>query len=135
MTMPPLIAVANDDTDFLALMGELLRDEGYRVSIHRVAKNAYDELKAALPDLVVLDIHMETPEAGWTLLELLTLEPTLSRIPVVVCSADVVALRAKTENLRAHGCDILEKPFDLDDLLEKVRLGLVGREATARPAS
>ncbi len=130
--MPPLIAVANDDTDFLALMGELLRDEGYRVSIHRVAKNAYDELKAALPDLVVLDIHMETPEAGWTLL---TLEPTLSRIPVVVCSADVVALRAKTENLRAHGCDILEKPFDLDDLLEKVRLGLVGREATARPAS
>ncbi len=133
--MPPLIAVANDDTDFLALMGELLRDEGYRVSIHRVAKNAYDELKAALPDLVVLDIHMETPEAGWTLLELLTLEPTLSRIPVVVCSADVVALRAKTENLRAHGCDILEKPFDLDDLLEKVRLGLVGREATARPAS
>ncbi len=133
--MPPLIAVANDDTDFLALMGELLRDEGYRVSIHRVAKNAYDELKAALPDLVVLDIHMETPEAGWTLLELLTLEPTLSKIPVVVCSADVVALRAKTENLRAHGCDILEKPFDLDDLLEKVRLGLVGREATARPAS
>lgn len=127
--MPPLIAVANDDTDFLSLMGALLTDEGYRVSIHRVASAAFAELKATPPDLIVLDIHMETPEAGWTLLELLTLDPALSMIPVLVCSADVVSLRAKVENLRAHGCDALEKPFDLDDLLEKVRLGLVGREA------
>jgi DNA-binding response OmpR family regulator len=130
--MPPLIAVANDDTDFLGLMGDLLTDEGYRVSIHRVAKDAYEELKEALPDLIILDIHMEMPEAGWMLLELLTLHPDLSTIPVIVCSADVVALRAKVENLRAHGCDALEKPFDLDDLLEKVRLGLIGREAAAQ---
>ena len=127
--MSPLIAVANDDTDFLALMGELLTDEGYRVGIHRVARDAYDEIKATVPDLIVLDIHMETPEAGWTLLELLTLDPALAAIPVLVCSADVVALRAKAENLRAHGCDALEKPFDLDDLLEKVGLMLAGREA------
>ncbi len=130
--MPPLIAVANDDTDFLTLMSDLLTDEGYRVSIHRVAKNAFAELKAAQPDLIVLDIHMETPEAGWTLLELLTLDPTLVATPVLVCSADVVALRAKAENLRAHGCDALEKPFDLDDLLGKVRLGLIGRETAAQ---
>jgi len=130
--MLPLIAVANDDTDFLALMGELLTDEGYRVSIHRVARDAYDEIKAMVPDLIVLDIHMETPEAGWTLLELLTLDPALAAIPVLVCSADVVALRAKAENLRAHGCDALEKPFDLDDLLAKVRLMLAGREAATQ---
>ncbi len=130
--MTPLIAVANDDTDFLALMSDLLTDEGYRVSIHRVAKNAFAELKAARPDLIVLDIQMETPEAGWTLLELLTLDPTLAAIPVLVCSADVVALRAKAENLRAHGCDALEKPFDLDDLLGKVRRGLIGPAATAQ---
>lgn len=129
--MSPLIAVANDDTDFLALMGDLLTDEGYQVSIHRVARDAYEQLKEARPDLIILDIHMETPEAGWTLLELLTLDPDLATIPVLVCSADVVALRAKMENLRAHGCDALEKPFDLDDLLEKVRLGLTGREPAA----
>jgi len=44
----------------------------------------------------------------------------------------VVALRAKAENLRAHGCDALEKPFDLDDLLGKVRRGLIGPAATAQ---
>jgi len=130
--MLPLIAVANDDTDFLGLMGDLLTDEGYRVGIHRVARDAYDEIKTALPDMIVLDIHMETPEAGWTLLELLTLDPALAAIPVLVCSADVMALRAKAENLRAHGCDALEKPFDLDDLLEKIRLMLSKREAMSQ---
>lgn len=124
--MPPLIAVVNDDTMFLDLMRDLLTDNEYRVSIHRGAMESYGLLKAECPDLIVLDIRMETPEAGWQLLEMLQLDPTTVRIPVLVCSADAIFLRAKAAHLRAQGCDILEKPFDLTMLLEKIAAGLAG---------
>ncbi|HEX5506824.1 MAG TPA: response regulator, partial [Thermomicrobiales bacterium] len=83
------------------------------------------------PDLVLLDIRMGHPEAGWQTLELLRLDPETTRIPVIVCSADTPFLRAKEGALRALRCDILEKPFDLDTLLAKVAavLGAAGGEA------
>lgn len=122
--MRPLIAVVNDDTEFIALMRDLLSEEDYRVSTHLVAHNAYQELLAGRPDLIVLDIRMGTPEAGWQLLELLRLNRATARIPVIVCSADAPFLRAKQEHLREQGYAILEKPFDIDTLLEKVGAAL-----------
>jgi len=122
--MRPLIAVVNDDTEFIGLMHDLLAEEDYRVSTHLVAANAYRELLAAQPDLIVLDIRMETPEAGWQLLEMLRLNRVTTDIPVIVCSADAPFLRAKEEHLRQQGYEILEKPFDIVALLEKVELAL-----------
>jgi CheY-like chemotaxis protein len=120
----PLIAVMNDDTDFLSLMHELLTGEGYRCFICKERDRVYALVKEQQPDLVILDIRMGAPEAGWTILELLRLDPTTARMPVIVCSADSIFLRAKEESLRALHCDILEKPFDLDALLLKIVLAL-----------
>jgi DNA-binding response OmpR family regulator len=69
---------------------------------------------------VILDIWMETPEAGWQLLELLRLDPATATLPVLVCSADVVFLRAKEAQLLAEGYGVLVKPFGLDALLARV---------------
>ncbi len=55
------------------------------------------------------------------ILELLRLDPATSHIPIIVCSADSRLLREKESILRGKGCDILEKPFDLEDLLAKVQ--------------
>ena len=118
--MPALIAVVNDDTTFLSLMADLLEGEGYRVMTLRAATSAFPELKARNPDLLILDIRMETPEAGWQLLELLALDPTTRSLPAIVCSADAPFLRAKEPRLSELGYDILEKPFDLDELLAKI---------------
>ena len=116
----PLVAVVNDDTAFLELMQELLSSEGYRTVIHRESDTAYDALRNAMPALVILDIRMEHPEGGWTVLELLRLDPTTTGIPVIVCSADSVQLKAKREQLHRHRALALEKPFDLDELLQMV---------------
>ena len=116
-----LIAVVNDDTTFLKLMQELLSDEGYRVVLHIEGSSAYQLIKEEMPDLVILDIRIEHPEAGWVTLDLMQLDPVTTRIPVIVCSADVRQLREKANRLRELGCEILEKPFDLDDLLATVR--------------
>lgn len=122
--MSARIAVVNDDTEFLELMRDLLELEGYTVLTLKVALRAYAGLKADLPDLIILDIRMETPEAGWQLLELLQLDPATTRIPVIVCSADAPFLRAKEAHLRERGCRTLEKPFLLEEMLAAVSSAL-----------
>jgi CheY-like chemotaxis protein len=117
----PLIAVVNDDTVFLKLMHDLLTDEGFQVVLHVEGSGAYQRIKQELPDLVILDIRVEHPEPGWVTLDLLRLDPVTTRIPVLVCSADARQLRAKATRLRELRCDTIEKPFDLDDLLVRIR--------------
>ncbi|HEX5504683.1 MAG TPA: response regulator [Thermomicrobiales bacterium] len=126
----PLIAVMNDDTAFLDLMHRLLTWEDYRCFVCKESERAYPLIKERRPDLVILDIRMGNPEAGWQVLELLRLDPATTRIPVLVCSADAPSLRAKEGALRALRCDVLEKPFDLATLLAKVAGGLASDVAT-----
>ena len=116
----PLIAVVNDDTIFLELMHDLLTQEGYRTAIWKEGDRAYEMIKEHRPLLVILDIRMENPDTGWMVLELMRLDPQTARIPVIVCSADTQRIREKEAYLREKNCDVLEKPFLLDDLLAKV---------------
>ena len=122
--MAGFIAIVNDNTDFLDLMRELLEGEGYRAKTYKVANAAYQELKEDRPGLIIVDIRMETPESGWQLIELLRLNPETRPTPIIVCSADAHALHGKAAHLRERDCDVLQKPFDLDDLLAKVASAL-----------
>jgi CheY-like chemotaxis protein len=115
------IVVINDDEDFLALMYELLTDVGdYEVVLRRDADRAYHFVKDQRPDLVILDIRMQGVDVGWSILESLTLDPDTASIPVIMCTAAIPEVMAQRPLLNRHGVDILTKPFDLDDLLEKV---------------
>lgn len=119
------IALINDDTTYLELMHDLLAtEEGYEVLICKENDNAYEFVKEQRPDLVLLDIRMGGQEAGWTILELLTLDPATRPIPVIVCSAAIENLRAHEPLLQKFGLDVLPKPFDLEVLLEKVQSAL-----------
>lgn len=121
----PLIAVVNDDPAFLELMHDLLTDERYQTILLHEGSSAYDMIRRQNTDLVILDLRLEHPEAGWKTLELLRLDPETTDIPVIVCSADTRALREKEDWLRERDVKILEKPFNLDDLLMIVK-GVVG---------
>jgi CheY-like chemotaxis protein len=119
------IVVINDDTDFLSLMSELLTDVGeYDVEVCREGNHAYQFVKEKQPDLAILDIRMEGQEAGWAILECLTLDPKTHSIPLIVCSAAIRELHEHQELLDRYGIDVLSKPFDLDALLEKVAAAL-----------
>jgi CheY-like chemotaxis protein len=115
-----LIAVVNDDVPFLEMMEQLLEEEGYRVLPMNEAGQAYPRIKRQRPELVILDVRLGDPDAGWRVLEALRLDPTVRNIPVIVCSADLRALLEREEYLRRMGCECLPKPFDLDQLLAKM---------------
>ncbi len=119
------IVLIDDDTTFLGLMHELLATiEGHEVLVCKEGSEAYEFVKGHRPDLVLLDIRMGGEEVGWTILELLTLDPATQAIPLIVCSAAVRDLRDHEPLLRQYGVEVLPKPFDLDALLDKVRAGL-----------
>lgn len=118
------IAVVNDDTVFLDMMAAVLQEGGWETSVYRESQNAFQQLQANPPDLIIIDIRMETPETGWTLLENLTLDKRLSSIPVVVCSAAILDLRAHEEHLKQYGIAVLPKPFDIATLYDCVDTAL-----------
>ncbi|HZU14751.1 MAG TPA: response regulator [Chloroflexota bacterium] len=119
------ITVVNDDTVFLEMMAAVLTERGWETKTLKEQSSAFEELQNQPPDLIILDIRMESPESGWTLLELLTLDRSLARVPVIVCSAAIHDLRAHEEWLNENGISILPKPFNISQLYTEVEAALL----------
>jgi CheY-like chemotaxis protein len=134
MSPTPLVAIVNDDKAIIALLSDLLADEGYQAFSCLSGDAAHKAIRREMPNLVILDMQMEQPDSGLVVLELLRLDPTTEHIPVIMCSADQQFLREKEDQLRAHRCDILEKPYSLSELLTLVTKWL-GPPLTARSAN
>jgi DNA-binding response OmpR family regulator len=118
------IMVINTDPVFLQLMDDLLTEHGYNTIPWREGKTAYEIIKKERPDLLILDIRLTNPEEGWQLVEVLKFDPHTRRIPIIIASADRQFLESKEPILRQKGCFTLEKPFELEDLLARVRQAL-----------
>jgi CheY-like chemotaxis protein len=114
------ITIINDDAVYMELMKDLLEEEGYRVAIWDRKDNAYHVIKRERPNLVVIDIRLQSPDEGWKILEQVRLDPMTTNIPAIVCSADTQFLRWKRRQLRQMNCEVLEKPFRLEELLREV---------------
>ncbi len=94
-----------------------IQGEGYAVTTGMLAGDAHALIIRVHPDVVMLDVRMDTPDAGLALLHELRTDAATAAIPVLLCSADARFLRAHEGELRALGADMLAKPFDLNDLL------------------
>lgn len=117
----PLIAVIDDDDPFLDLLRDILEGEGYRVTVGRVLDGALALLRAAPPDLLVLDLTMGTERAaGLTLLRALRADPPFARLPIIVASAATDLLTTHAAAFAHLDAVVLAKPFDLDHLIARV---------------
>jgi CheY-like chemotaxis protein len=116
MTRPtqPRVVVINDNPDFLDLMGDLLHDERYPVTlIDGDRPNTLELIEAALPQALIIDLRLGSDELhGWDVLKQVRSHATLSRLPTIVCSADIDALATVERESRDHGrTAVLRKPF------------------------
>jgi CheY-like chemotaxis protein len=116
----PLIAVVDDDQPFIDLVCDVLDDEGYATLCLYRSVGAYQAIKTQQPAAIILDMQMETPDAGLDVLTLLRRDPETADIPVILCSARTDLLADHAERLHGLRCIILEKPFALDELVELV---------------
>lgn len=116
---PTSVIVVNDNPGFLALVRAALAGDAYRVAVYRAVDGPYRAIRAAPPDLVILDLRTGG-ELDLHLLTMLKLDPATTGLPILVCSASTPELLALTDRLRGHGCEILPKPFTREQLTAAV---------------
>lgn len=110
------IVVVEDDPDIRTLLRTILPLKGYEALLWPVGTDPVRLIQQEQPDMVILDVRIRSSEDGWAVLERLQGHPATERIPVLICSADVMALQQRTAELRAHGYAALAKPFVFTDL-------------------
>lgn len=116
----PTIAIIEDDLGLIQMLELLLTEEGYRVITCTNGQKAHAVIRQTLPDVILLDLRLETPDAGGMVLGLLELDPMTQQIPVIVCSADTQALRRWSLLLEERKYTVLEKPVQPVLLLETI---------------
>ena len=127
----PLIVLVDDDPAVVELLSDRFADTGYQTIGCLSTREAPSIIRREQPDLVVLDLQLERPDASVTLLELLRRDPATQALPVIVCTADGWLLTRSAEQLHALGCAVVPKPVDPDGLLATVRAWLASSAAIA----
>lgn len=123
------VLVVDDDERVRNLMRRALRLEGYRVTEAADGETALQELRDAEPDLVILDVMLP----GIDGIEVCRRLRSVSEAPVLMLTArDTVPDRV--QGLDSGADDYVVKPFDLDELLARVRaFGRRARSERPRP--
>ncbi|MDR0771230.1 MAG: sigma 54-interacting transcriptional regulator [Burkholderiales bacterium] len=114
------ILLIDDDTDLLRLIGLRLSSAGYRVRTAENGERALAMIDVAPPALVITDLRMPGMDGMQLFDSLHRRHPTL---PVIILTAHGTIPEAVTATERGV-FGFLTKPFDSQELLEKVSDGL-----------
>jgi CheY-like chemotaxis protein len=117
MPRKPIILVVDDDAPIILLMRSLLREFGYEARTATSGAAAIEAARAETPDLVLLDKNMPGMSGGDVIRALRT-DVGLVNVPILLLTGDPVAPNEIVE-LGANGT--VQKPFDLQDLMEQIR--------------
>ena len=112
------VMVVNDYPEFLALLTDFLTEEGYEITAIPKHQGAFEQIKASKPEVVICDLIFDNLPAGWALLDMLYLDPETRAIPVILCSAATRQVQEASASFAGKGILWLEKPFELETLLD-----------------
>ena len=116
----PGVLIVEDEPEIQDLIGDLLLLEGYDVHTLDRIPHGLDGIRRLGPDVIVLDLRLPGV-GGVELLRLLAADRQLSSTPVVICSGAGDLRAARTEEFASLGCEVVAKPFELDEILGAVR--------------
>jgi two-component system response regulator MprA len=129
MLAPMLVLVADDDRGVRDALDRALRVAGFETDLAHDGLQALAAIGRRPPDAVVLDVLM--PEMDG-LAVCRRLRASGDRTPVLLLTARD-AVRDRVNGLEAGADDYLPKPFDLDELLARLR-ALIRRSLWTDPA-
>ena len=110
------ILVVDDEPDILEFLQIIFEDAGFLVVTTDKGEYLEKLNHGALPDLVLLDMLLSGKDGREIVRHLKSQEKT-KHIPVIMFSAHP---SARQTALAAGADDFLEKPFDIDTLLNKI---------------
>jgi DNA-binding response OmpR family regulator len=121
------ILVVDDDTDLRRSLAAILGHHGYEVRTAKDGSDAMSVLESYQPDLVILDLMMNTDTEGFEVACALRANPRFANVPIIM-------LTCFLEKVRAEGPDhfqkllgeewpanwLFEKPVDTAKLVRKI---------------
>ncbi len=124
------VLIVDDTPHNLRLLSQMLAEHGYKVRAVTSGARALAAARAAVPDLILLDIRM--PELdGIQVCQQLKADRRTRDVPVLFISA-LDQIRDKVRAFGAGGVDYITKPFQLEEVLARVGTHLALRESQQR---
>jgi len=127
---PANILVIEDDYIVARTIERSLRSDEFRVTLVSRGEKGLFLARQDCPDLVILDIIMPDMD-GYQVCRAMRSDPLLAKIPILFLTAKV-KIQDKITGFKAGGDDYLCKPFNIDELIMRVRAIL--RRTRPQPA-
>jgi len=129
------ILLIDDDCDLTESLSQVLKVKGYEVEVAHSGQEGLKKLLEVKPDLLILDVMMETDTAGFEAVYKIRNERPDSKyrefkdLPIIILTAiDQVtnsrfSLDQEESFLPGHN-EFLTKPVEVEELLEKIEKNL-----------
>ncbi len=119
MTEKSRILVVDDEASNLRLLGTLLSEEGFNVSVSRSGEEALEQIESNPPNLLLLDVVMPGL-SGYEVCQRIRERTETRALPIILVTG------ARPEEERVKGLDagadeFLTKPVNREELLARVR--------------
>lgn len=131
------VLLVDDDKDLVEAMRTVLENDGYEIEAAYDGEQCLETVKAAPPDLIILDIMMRTMGDGMYVAQHLRQDEATRSIPIIVVSGiNRVPPYSLWPDEAWLPVDVfMEKPVDPEALLEEVRKILGGSRSKTPPPS
>jgi CheY-like chemotaxis protein len=118
------IVMVDDNTDFLFTMQTFLQKNGFEVHTAADGQKGIDLIKKERPDLILLDIMMETLFSGFEVCKAVRSDDDLKHIPIIGISAMADELEINYSQWPDYEYfrpdSFLDKPVDKQRLLQLI---------------
>ena len=121
----PLVLVVEDDPDLGETIVTFLKEEGLDAKLARDGDQAMRFVDQLHPSAMILDLMMPRRD-GFSVLRELRADGRINGLPVIVVTA-IFGLSERLYATELGAADYVTKPFELDELLERVRNVLASR--------
>lgn len=111
------ILMVDDVSTNLKCAAEVLKDQ-YEIMTAGSGEQAFEVLKASVPDLVLLDINMPGM-SGFEVFDRMKMIPELSQIPVIFLTA-ATDKDIEVQGFEKGAADFIRKPYNPEDLIARI---------------
>ena len=116
---PKKILVVDDEVDLVETVRFPLEMEGYDVLVSYNGEDALNQARKENPDLIILDLMLPKLD-GYKVCRLLKFDERYKHIPILMLTAKTQE-KDKILGKETGADEYITKPFEMDDLMEKVK--------------